>query len=249
VSVFAGQGDPVRSMALLWGEPEERRPGPKPALTLAEIVASAITVADEKTLAGLSMRAVAQRLGCSTMALYTYVPGKAELLDVMYDRAHAELSADHDHHQNAGWRPAVESWAAELQAFYLRHPWVVRVSFARPVLGPHEQATLETLLRLLTGTGLPAQVLRGVVAAIFHLVRGAARTAAEYRDAAGETGTADQEWWSARAAELARRAPDFADRFPLSVRLGREGGPPEPDAAFTTGLALLLDGVEARISR
>ena len=31
------------------------------------------------------MRAVAERLGVSAMTLYTYVPGKAELLDLMVD--------------------------------------------------------------------------------------------------------------------------------------------------------------------
>ena len=31
------------------------------------------------------MRKVAERLGVGTMSLYTYVPGKAELLDLMLD--------------------------------------------------------------------------------------------------------------------------------------------------------------------
>ena len=45
--VFAGQGDPVRSMALLWRVPAVRTgPGPKPGLSVDAIVAAAVTVAD-----------------------------------------------------------------------------------------------------------------------------------------------------------------------------------------------------------
>lgn len=36
------------------------------------------------------MRLLAERLGVGTMSLYTYVPGKAELVDVMLDAGHLE---------------------------------------------------------------------------------------------------------------------------------------------------------------
>ncbi|MFC9019963.1 TetR/AcrR family transcriptional regulator, partial [Streptomyces albidoflavus] len=135
MSIIAGQGDAARSLALLWGEGEaggERTaPGPKPALSVAAVVAAAVEVADEGGVAALSMRAVADRLGRSSMALYTYVPGKAELLDLMYDRAHAELPGAYP--QDDGWRAAATAWAADLRALYLRHPWLLQVSYARPV--------------------------------------------------------------------------------------------------------------------
>ncbi|MGA5702493.1 TetR/AcrR family transcriptional regulator C-terminal domain-containing protein [Peterkaempfera bronchialis] len=268
MSVFAGQGDAARSMALLWGAPQpgatRAAPGPKPGLSVEAIVAAAIAVADADTLAGLSMRAVAERLGCSSMALYTYVPGKSELLDLMYDRAHAELPPDQD--LSGGWRAAVTAWSRQLRAFYLRHPWVPQVSYARPVLGPHEQAVLEALVRILQGTGLPGGALRSIVAALFHFVRGMAQTVAEARLAETATGMSDQEWWSTRSALLARVAPDFAERFPLSALLGQEQGQEqegaapregesaphleqEADATFTAGLAVLLDGIEAAMAK
>jgi AcrR family transcriptional regulator len=37
------------------------------------------------------MRNVAQALGVVPMTLYTYVPGKAELLDLMMDAAYAQM--------------------------------------------------------------------------------------------------------------------------------------------------------------
>jgi AcrR family transcriptional regulator len=244
MAVFAGQGD---SMGLLWGAEPERggsAPGPKPGLSVDAIVAAAIEVADEQSAAGVSMRAVADRLGRSTMALYTYVPGKAELLDLMYDRAHAELTGE-PADPAVGWRAAVTAWVEDLWAMYLRHPWVADVSYARPVLGPHEQAALEALLGALEPAALPARTRRGVVSALFHFVRGMARTAAEARRAAAETGTPDGDWWSARAGRLADVAPDFAARFPRSVRLGAEDPDHDADGAFRVGLAVLLDGVAA----
>ncbi|MGW8542590.1 TetR/AcrR family transcriptional regulator [Streptomyces albidoflavus] len=256
MSIIAGQGDAARSLALLWGEGEaggERTaPGPKPALSVAAVVAAAVEVADEGGIAALSMRAVADRLGRSSMALYTYVPGKAELLDLMYDRAHAELPGAYP--PDDGWRAAATAWAADLRALYLRHPWLLQVSYARPVLGPCEQRVMEALAGVLFATGLPASTLRAAAAALFDLVRGGARTRAEARLAAAATGVADTEWWAERAARLGEVAPDFAERFPLSVRLsageaGTDGAPASweerMDATHAAGLALLLDGLEA----
>ncbi|MFC7447073.1 TetR/AcrR family transcriptional regulator [Rhodococcus daqingensis] len=262
MSVVAGQGDAARSMALLWRAPvaadPRPAPGPRPALTVDEIVAVAIAVADEAGMAGLSMRAVGARLGRTAMALYTYVPSKSELVDLMYDRAHGELPTDYD--LDEGWRPAATSWAQDLWAFYIRHPWTLSVSYARPVLGPGEQAVLEALVRILFEAGLSARVLRRVVGVLFHFVRGSAAAVAESRRAAVATGMSDEQWWSTRSALLQQVAPDFAERFPMLVRLGvaaaeeerhgfRDGGraPQLEDEAlenFAVGLDVVLDGVE-----
>jgi AcrR family transcriptional regulator len=254
--VFAGQGDARRSMALLWRteeEPGETRPGPKPGLSVDVIVDAAIAVADVEGMAALSMRKVGERLGRTGMALYTYVPSKGELVDLMYDKALAELHAEYD--LGEGWRAAVASWAGHLWAFYLRHPWVLQVSQARPVLGPNEFAMLETLVGILRGTGLGPGRLRGVVALLFDFVRGAAATVAESRQAPSATGVSDEEWWQARSALLEEVAPGFAARFPMVAWVESQpaGGPREDEPylehkvneTFTVGLAVLLDGVEA----
>jgi AcrR family transcriptional regulator len=262
MNVFAGQGDPAWSLAMLWRtsstRPARTGPGPRPALSVDTIVKAAIEVADCDGLAGLSMKAVAQRLGRSAMALYTYVPGKNELIDLMYDGAHAELSGDYD--LSEGWRAAVTSWAQDLEAFYLRHPWTLQVSYARPALGPNEQVLVESLVRILRETGLPARVLRRVVSVLIHFVRGIAQTLAESRLAATATGMSDLEWWSARSAQLQKVAPDFASRFPMSAWLAQGSGAPrrndsapylerEAEETLAVGLTILLDGVEATVVR
>ncbi|MFH9265458.1 TetR/AcrR family transcriptional regulator [Streptomyces sp. NPDC017546] len=268
--VFAGQGDPRRSLALLWRAdappPARGGPGPKPRLSVDAIVAAAVALADEEGMGALSMRAVGDRLGRTAMALYTYVPGKSELLDLMYDAVHAELPAGRP--EPADWRAALTAWAEEILEFYVRHPWVLQVSQARPVLGPHEYAGLDALVALLGATGLDAGSLRRLAGTLFAYARGSAQTVADARLAAAATGSSDEEWWAARSAALMELVPDFAERFPAVSRLEADGpvepypgveegagagamSYPEREAreTFRAGLGVLLDGIEAARAR
>jgi AcrR family transcriptional regulator len=243
-------------MALLWraAAAEEPRPGPKKGLTVEEIVAAAIAIADEHGMAALSMRAVGERLGRTGMALYTYVPSKGELVDLMYDTVLVE--AHHTYDFDAGWRPALTAWASDMWAFYLRHPWVLQVSQARPVLGPNEYVVLDTVFRIMFETGLSPTEIRRVTGALFQFVRAVAQVVAEARDAAAATGTTDEEWWYARSALLQEMAPDFDVRFPMVTKMAQAGGftldgetdPYQEQAAtetFHSGLTMLLDGIAA----
>ncbi|MBW4718254.1 TetR/AcrR family transcriptional regulator C-terminal domain-containing protein [Saccharothrix obliqua] len=253
--VFAGQGDARRSISLLWRVAEGG--APRPGLSVDAVVDAAIAVADEQGMGALSMRAVGERLGRTAMALYTYVPNKAELVDLMYDKVLGELPSAYP--LDDGWRPALAAWAGDVRAFYLWHPWVLQVSQARPVLGPNEFTMLETLLGILRETGLSAVVLRGVVGAVGQFVRGMAGVIADARRAARETGVSDEEWWYARTPVLAEYAAELSERFPLSAWIG-EVEPPAADECtpylereaernFAIGLEVLLDGIEAAVAR
>ncbi|WP_369184980.1 TetR/AcrR family transcriptional regulator [Streptomyces sp. Y1] len=239
MTVHAGPGDPHRSRAPRWDAPEPSRAGrgarsgPKPGLSVDAIVSAAIAVADAEGMAAFSMRAVGERLGRTAMALYTYVPGKDELLALMHDRALAELPPPAP--RSDDWRAAATDWAEQLYACYLRHPWVLRLPPARPALGPAELAALESLLSALAPAALAPARLRGAVAALRQYVRGAAAATA---DASG--------------AQLDRFSPEFAERFPLLTALRRDPGGAsgnedgdEAGEAFRAGLAVLLDGIAA----
>ncbi|MFF7177368.1 TetR/AcrR family transcriptional regulator C-terminal domain-containing protein [Streptomyces sp. NPDC008121] len=260
--VFAGQGDFRRSLTLLWRTPGEAvtrsGPGPRPGLTVDAIVDAGIAIADASGISAVSMREVGRRVGRTGMALYTYVPSKDELLELMYDRALAELPTGYD--LADGWRAALSAWTHDYWAFCLRHPWTLQISQARPVLGPNENALLETVLRILFATGLGAPVLRRVVGTLINHVRGAAQTVVDSRQAATATGVSDEDWWAARSAAFEEVVPDFAARFPTVVRLAAEAvaNPPDPERpylereateTFDAGLAILLDGIEAIVRR
>src|ERR1700681_4164034 len=85
-------GDPARSLALLWRDSAVvPRHGPRQGLSIDAVVASATQVADTEGLEAVTMRQVARALGVAAMTLYTYVPSKAELLDLMLDVAYTRM--------------------------------------------------------------------------------------------------------------------------------------------------------------
>lgn len=80
------------------------------------------------------MRRVAKELGVVPMTLYTYVPGKAELLDLMLDAAYARTPRTDTTGQP--WRQGVTAITEENKVLFGRHPWAAAVSAVRPPLGP-----------------------------------------------------------------------------------------------------------------
>ena len=111
------------------------------------------------------------------MALYTYVPGKAELLDLMLDTVYGEQPTPDP--TTDGWRAAAEAWARGTWDFYRRHPWVLQVAGARPVLGPHELDGYEALLRIFDGLGLPAVEVARAANSLAGFVRGGAKAVSD----------------------------------------------------------------------
>src|SRR5689334_5342168 len=123
-----GIGDPARTIDLLWRSEVPRRRGPAPRLSVRAVTATAVAMADRDGLDKLTMRALATELGlASAMALYTYVPGKGELIDLMVDAAHAEFELDED---------GIRAVADANRALYRAHPWLTEIALDRPPLGP-----------------------------------------------------------------------------------------------------------------
>lgn len=250
---YTGRGDPARTMALLWGLRKKPTRGPKQGLSVEEIVRAGIAAADEEGLAALSMRRVAERLGVTAMSLYTYVPGKAELIDVMLDTVVGETVEAHGDGNDAGgvWRENLESVARGNWDLYHRHPWMLQVSAtSRPPLGPNAVAKYDQELRAVDGVGLSEVEMDSVVSLLAGYVQGAARASVEASQAEQRTGITDDEWWSANAPLLEKVFDP--DRYPTAARVGPVAGAAyeaayDPDFAFEFGLQRVLDGVEALV--
>nr|WP_260115423.1 TetR/AcrR family transcriptional regulator [Pseudoduganella guangdongensis] len=217
-------------------------------MTVSRIGAVAIALADGEGLAALSMRRVADELKVSAMSLYTYVPGKAELLDVMLDCAYSELAPAQG--SGPGWRAHLEELARSSLALYVRHPWMLQVATHRPALGPYAMALYERGLQAVAGVGLGELEMDLVVTLVADYVRGAARSAVDAAQAQAATGQTDAQWW-ARYEQAFQDVFDAA-RFPLAARVGRAAGEAyqaahDPQRAFEFGLARLLDGLDGYI--
>jgi AcrR family transcriptional regulator len=241
---YTGSGDPKRSMELLWSLQARPRRGPKPRLTLEQIVTSAITIADADGLTALSMRRVAEDLNVATMSLYTYVPGKSELLDLMLDTVNGETARPA--HQPGRWRAALEGISRENWALFHRHPWTLQVAAHRPPLGPRIIAKYEYELSAIDGIGLSDVEMDSVLTLVHGYTAGAARGSVEAAQAELRTGVSDIAWWEANAP-LLEQVLD-ADTFPVASRVGaaageEHGGAYGPTFAFEFGLDRVLDGI------
>ena len=211
---YAGSGE--RSLELLWRTSAQPTRGPKPKLDLDQIVKVAIELADEEGFAPLSMRKVAERLGVGTMSLYTYVPGKAELLDLMIDATAALPSAPAD----GTWRERLERIAREGWDRFHRHPWLLEITMVRPVLGPNVTARYDHELQAIDGIGLTDVEMDAVVTVIAGHVEGAARRALEA--ALAEQRTGHERSGMVGGARANSRALDRA-RSPSRSRAGWAG--------------------------
>lgn len=245
---FTGTGDPARSMALLWrdSEPAPRGRGAAAGLSVDRIVATAIALADAEGLDALSMRRVATELAIGAMSLYTYIPGKGELIDLMLDAILGELPPGSG---DPSWRVRVRAIARDIWALYERHPWALQVSASgRPPLGPNVMAKYERELRALDGIGLTDLQMDDVVTLLNGFVTGTARGVLEQAQARQETGTTEQQWWTAIEPFVAQVFD--ARRYPTVARVGPAAGEAQqaaydPHRAFEFGLARLLDGIAA----
>lgn len=261
---FAGSGDARRSMALLWDKCEPPKRGPKQGLTPDAIAAAAVELADAEGLASVSMRKVGERLGTSAMALYTYVPAKTELLDLMIDTVLRELAGALPP-VGVAWREAVQAWAAAEWAWARRHPWMMQVSTARPLLGPGELDVYEAQLRIFDGLGLSAIEISRLASTVATFIGGSVKLVADTWAAEQAMGTPEDAWWYERSALLEEMSADVSwpDRWPTATRLQEEGAydqqdrEPDDDTpylerealdAFEFGLARLLDGIEVFIA-
>ena len=121
-----------------------------------EILDAALAIADERGLAGVSMRSVAQAVGVTPMALYPHVGDKAGLLDAMlgrllalvYDAAPALGGA-------ADWRERLRLFAHTARSLSTGHPWVTGLLFSRPAVTPEGVATVDLLYAALLDAGVP----------------------------------------------------------------------------------------------
>jgi AcrR family transcriptional regulator len=243
---YTGRGDPRLTIQLLWGGKPRGGRGRKPGLSVERIVAAGIALADREGLEAVSMRRVAQELGGGTMSLYRHVPGKGELLDLMFDRVVAESVDVPDLPDDAGWRARLEALAWQSWRVFLRHPWLLQISAARPPLGPGVLDSYHVLLEAVDGIGLDGAEMNATVTLVADFVAGAARRAIDSAQAAAHTGETDEAWWSARSSFW----DEWFDpeRYPIISRIYAEGGyEEEGEAAFAYGLARVLDGIQARV--
>lgn len=100
-------------------------------LSLGRVLGAAVALADEHGIAGLTMRALAQRLAVKPMAVYHYLDGKEQILDGIVDAVFTEIPLPRP---GRSWRNELSVRAHALRVALRRHPWAIGLleSRARP---------------------------------------------------------------------------------------------------------------------
>lgn len=224
---------------------EPGRRGPKQRLSTAAVVDAAIALADASGVAALSMRKVADTVGVSPMSLYTYVPSKAELVDLMLDRILADTADPDD--SMTGWREKLAFIAHERWALSSRHPWLLDLAFHRPPLGPNVMRKAEVMLSAMEGMGLEPEDAGLAAETLQNYITGALRSARDAREAQQVSGLTDEQWFAIAGPELQKhldpRRFDAMRRI-SEAKLRQARSPAERDARFAFGLERVLDGLE-----
>ena len=126
----------------------ERGTGRRVPLNRERVVAAAVALADEKGAGGVTMRALAGRVGVEAMSLYNHVPGREDVLDGMVDTVFGEIELP-VLRPGDDWATAMRVRAASARAALLRHPWAVGLMDSRTKPGPstlrHHDAVLGAL--------------------------------------------------------------------------------------------------------
>lgn len=239
-------GDPARTLALLWrASSGQSARGPKPGLSVDSVTAAAVEVANRQGIDRLSIRAVAEQLRVAPMSVYTYVPGKAELLDLMLDSVYATMHR-RSFTARTPWRKRIVAIADDNRALFRAHPWAAQISTARPTLGPGSMAKYEHELSAFDRLGLDDVTVDDALTWLLTFVQANARAAIDTRAAELESAMSDQEWWTANEPLLARVFDAAA--YPRAARIGTAAGQAHgsaynPDDAYRFGLARILDAL------
>jgi AcrR family transcriptional regulator len=244
--------DVDRTLTLLWrrtlGTPQGSR-GPKQRVSVDEVVRAAIEVADSEGLPAFSMRKVADRLGLKLMSIYTYVPGKDELIGLMVDEVMGEQPLPP---HTGTLRERMATIARQLWDEYHRHPWLLQVENTRPWIGPNGSDRYEWQLAAIEGAGFTDLEMDQVVTLLSGFASAAARASIDTRRTAERSGMTDAEWWNINAPILERVMPMGA--YPISGRVGQVAGEEynavsDPRRSFEFGLDRILDGLEQLLAR
>lgn len=214
----------------LWSERSKPTRGPKPALTLDQIADAAIAIADAEGLDAVSMQRVAADLGYTKMSLYRYLPGKAELVATMVERALGgppEIAGKQ-------WRDGLATWANALLTACVGHSWAQEATTGARPIGPNELSWTEQALRVLPESLTGAERLDTVATLAGHvrMIAGQGQPEAELE------------------ASMMRAMTQHADRYPaLAAAMADIAAHGGTDQAFSFGLERILDGLEVLIRR
>ncbi|MFI5696859.1 TetR/AcrR family transcriptional regulator [Kribbella sp. NPDC051586] len=232
------RGELPPGLALSWGVLPVQRRGPKPALSIDQIVATGVEFGDRDGFEAISLQRIAAHLGVTTNAMYRYVRSKEELIVLVNDKAVGlppELPS--------GWRPAAIAWVNAQVKLYAERPWLLDVPIRGAPVTPNQLRWVEAMLTALAGTGLSQHDNLGCLVLLSGYVRSYAGLARQLGSSADAPVQAEQV-----GRFLVPRLMEGGYPTLTSVYLNQEYEDGlDDDLDF--GLARILDGIDVLIAK
>jgi AcrR family transcriptional regulator len=209
---------------------------PRTPLSRQRVLLAAVSFADERGIASLSMRKLGEVLGVEAMSLYNHVANKEQLLDGMVDLVFGEIDLPVG---GAGWKTAMRERAQSARQALGRHPWAIALMSTRTSPGPATLRHHDAVIGNLRAAGFSIILAAHAFSALDSYIYGFA-----LQEATLPLGVTEEE-----TAEVAKvmMAQVPADEYPHLteftvehvLRPGYDYG-----NEFGFGLDLILDGLE-----
>ncbi|MFC6881424.1 TetR/AcrR family transcriptional regulator [Actinomadura yumaensis] len=231
------QGEPRPGTAAWWlaRETEPARQRRRRSLTLEGILDASMALLDSRGVAALTMRNVAEALGCTQASLYRHVRNREELVTLLVDRAVSVASSPPP--DGADWAGKA-AWSARLFRDHLRrHPGVASLLRGTERLGPNSLTGVEYALGLFIGAGLSPRLASAAASSLATFVIGSVNF---------NLGLDSRDPEERHHRRRLYRSRDAA-AFPLLVQHAETLADVTSDDEFEVGLNALLTGFRALI--
>jgi TetR/AcrR family tetracycline transcriptional repressor len=216
-----------------WATRRERRPrrSARGPLDRDQIVATALRIVDERGVAALSLRHLADELGVTAMALYWHIGDKDELLELVGQAVLAEIDVPAP---RGDWRDQLRDVHRAMVAGFLRHPETGDLLIGRARYGDAGLTLFERILTILLEAGFSADAAFDAYQSLYLFTLGTmatARRSPEFREA------------QRQGVLYMLSLPE--DRFPAIRRVAPVIGRHSFEEQFEIGLDVQLEGIAA----
>jgi AcrR family transcriptional regulator len=215
----------------------------KEPLSRERVLAAGLSVADREGLRAVTMRRVAQELGCEAMTLYYYVDDKSALLAGLTEAVIGEIAAAGlDPRLTADavdWREVVRRRCLAARQVMLRHPWAPALVATQSQPPANVFPLFEALVATMVEGGCSYELAHRAIHSLGSLLFGFSQEL--FEPAADDEGgdAAELEAMALAMPHLARLAEVAVHEVEGSLSMC------DTQSEFEFTLGLILDGLEA----
>lgn len=209
----------------------ERGPGTRAGLSRDRVLEVARELARSEGLEHLTMRRLASELGVTPNAIYSHVPDKATLVDMVLDSLLDDVDAAGAEKMEP--RQGLIYLMRDSRRMLLEHADVLPQLFSRPMRGPHASRLAEVMLQLLARMGVEGQAAVSGLRSLLTFTIGSVALDAPRRadpDPAARWAASEAAFGAGEASALVARNAWVLAR-------------PPAESEFERSLGWLLDGI------